>query len=661
MSRRGALLALCLAAAAPGCGSEQVVLAQLPSPARVSLRQVLPATLLPGSTLTVEGAGLSASAGHQLQLKGRMGGGAGPAAELLIPLTIVTGEQANGELSQARFNTLGEGSFSGTAAVISSSAGGVVSGATIPVTLSLKRELTPVLSAGGSPLVYLNSRVPLVGKDFLLGGQEGRAEVELKGCFLPLGKTGTCAVAGRQISARVALRPEIPGQRDRAYFEFSPGIVGLKEGTLEGTMLVRNVHAGSNVKASNALKMTAYLDRSLIRGISPATVSLGQYLDIRGRGFVGGKDGSTAVAFKGSFKAGGSKGSTTTAAFDLVTAYQSGHQVRYVLEEAVGPGSVVDLRTLSATGALQGTWTPTVYYKSGAASGVAKGQLTLYLAGVKQVVWVRFTQGWTESLRQFGLAAADQKIRARVLLVMARAYSGINLEFRESEPTDFKLYAKMDIGGKDPNGLSLMGYDNTPGKDIDNARLYDWVGGVNASTQQDGYPGYGGVFLESLLGFSMHPPKGVLRSPLRSALFDELFDPFRPDQSGQQLTAAEAAAAGAVHGKQSCPATASGGRILQASCAVGVLGNVIGTTAAHELGHSLGLAQPYGSPTEYHNASDKPNRLMDAGAARPFEERAEIQGKGPAVFCTEEFTYLQKILPMDPKPADPVSGRPSCD
>lgn len=653
------LAALLLAVTAAACGAEQVVLPRLPPPARVTLMKVLPAVALPGTTLSLQGAGYSSGAGHKLQLKGRMGNGT--VVDLQLPVTVVSQELGTAEFNQAPFDTLGEGTFSGTAAVISSSSGGMVTGAPLSISLELKKELTPVLTAGGSPLVYLNSRVPVVGRDFLLGGQEGTAEVTIQGCFLPDGTSGTCAAAGRKITARLALRPEVPGQRDRAYFEFSPAIVGLKVGLLEGTMLVRNLHAGSRVRTSSSLKITAYLDRSLIRGISPATVSLGQYLDIRGRGFIGGKDASTAVAFKGSYRAGDAKGSSVTAAFDLVTAYQSGNHVRYVLEESMGPGSVVDLRKLAVTGALEGTWSPTIYYKSGSATGVAKEQLTLYLAGVKQVVWVRFTQGWAESLRQFGVAAADQKIRARVLKAMAKQYRGINLEFRESEPTDFKLYAKLDIGGKDPNGLSLMGYDNTPGKDVDNARLYDWVGGVNASTQQDGYPGYGGVFLESLLSFSEHPPKGVLRSPLRSALFDQIYDLFRPDRGGKQLTSDEASGAESVGDKAACPAGEGDGRIRQAACAIAVLGSVVGTTASHELGHSLGLAEPYGSASAYHNPGDKPNRLMDAGAALPFAERAEIQGQGPAVFCAEEFTYLQKILPLDPKPADHLTSRPTCN
>ena len=83
-------------------------------------------------------------------------------------------------------------------------------------------------------------------------------------------------------------------------------------------------------------------------------------------------------------------------------------------------------------------------------------------------------------------------------------YAGINVEFRTEPPLDFAQYAEVDIGGPDPNGLGLLGYDNTPGKDVGNSRLYDRIGGVNAATQGDGFPGYGGVFSDNFLGFSAH-------------------------------------------------------------------------------------------------------------------------------------------------------------
>ena len=101
-----------------------------------------------------------------------------------------------------------------------------------------------------------------------------------------------------------------------------------------------------------------------------------------------------------------------------------------------------------------------------------------------------------------------------------------------------------------------------------------------------------------------------------------------------------------------CPST---DRKVQVACAVFVLGNLIGTTLTHETGHSLGLANP--DSDGFHNPGDQPNRLMEAGGDRPFEERAEIRARGPAVFCGDEFSYLKKILPaMGGSPG----GRPSC-
>jgi hypothetical protein len=84
---------------------------------------------------------------------------------------------------------------------------------------------------------------------------------------------------------------------------------------------------------------------------------------------------------------------------------------------------------------------------------------------------------------------------------------------------------------------------------------------------------------------------------------------------------------------------------------------MIGTTMTHEVGHSLGLANP-DEPMSFHNVGDAPNRLMDAGGARTFTERAELLGDGPARFCDGEYAYLRQILPST-APASTVD-RPSC-
>jgi hypothetical protein len=86
------------------------------------------------------------------------------------------------------------------------------------------------------------------------------------------------------------------------------------------------------------------------------------------------------------------------------------------------------------------------------------------------------------------------------------------------------------------------------------------------------------------------------------------------------------------------------------------LANLIGTTISHEIGHSVGLANPDGG--DFHHLSDAPNRLMDSGSSRSFEERAELAGSGPGQFCDEAYLYLRSILPST-EPED-LANRPTC-
>ncbi len=95
---------------------------------------------------------------------------------------------------------------------------------------------------------------------------------------------------------------------------------------------------------------------------------------------------------------------------------------------------------------------------------------------------------------------------------------------------------------------------------------------------------------------------------------------------------------------------------MQIACAVWALGSLMGTTMTHEVGHSLGLAYPYGG--DVHNQGTVTNRLMNHGALRSFRERAEIGSAGPAVLCDEDMAYLRAILPSSE--SDPLSHRPVC-
>jgi len=315
-------------------------------------------------------------------------------------------------------------------------------------------------------------------------------------------------------------------------------------------------------------------------------------------------------------------------------------------------GHSLDLR--KDTGHFSGMLTPIVSYGTDTVRGVSSAA-AFDLAPVRQVVYLHYETSYVEELRDFGLRAVDKQIRDRILAVCQEAYKGVNMDFRTEPPTDFALFENVELVGVDPNNMGLFGYDNSPGKDNGNLRLYDQLGGVNATTQMDGYPGFGGVFVRSLMGFSKHPGNFAASVPGADDGFDKIFDPFRPDQNGQAITSVDlAGVALPPAGPDACPASDRAGQI---SCAIYVMGNLIGGTLAHEIGHSLGLANPYADG--FHDNGDQPNRLMDAGGDRSFNERAILGGEGPGVFCTDEYDYLRQILPS----ADAANDieRPTCD
>ncbi|MFT5356634.1 MAG: hypothetical protein ACI9KE_003859, partial [Polyangiales bacterium] len=170
------------------------------------------------------------------------------------------------------------------------------------------------------------------------------------------------------------------------------------------------------------------------------------------------------------------------------------------------------------------------------------------------------------------------------------------------------------------------GYDNSPGKDVGNLRLFDTIGGANAETQSDGYPGYGGVFIDGFLFFSESDAPAEGAGPEPDSLFDEIFAGVR----NAPATLAE------VEGR--------GGRAAEVERAVEALSNMVGETSAHELGHSFGLADPLGSSTVFHNRANRPGCLMDSGSSRPFGERSAQPGFEATHVCGDNADYLDDIL-----------------
>jgi hypothetical protein len=282
-------------------------------------------------------------------------------------------------------------------------------------------------------------------------------------------------------------------------------------------------------------------------------------------------------------------------------------------------------------GRFSGTVTPVLLNTREVVRGEAwRGDFEI--APTKQVVFLKFLPGFSEALEEYGLRNVEPELRARIFEVLRRDYDGVNIQFTDERPEDFAEYSVIELGGTDPNNAGLFGLDNTAGKDTGNVRLDDVVGGQNAESGELGFYVYGGVFVRSFRVFS---PSLSQDTTLASARFDELYGPFMRELGGRPVGADE---------------WPDGGRAPMISEAIRTMGNLIGNTVSHEVGHSLGLAffpEDLQAPsTRYHSEGDEPNSLMDGGPARPFEERVEVDGQGPQVFQSADLGYLMQILPL---------------
>lgn len=627
------LLVGCASSSAPDPGLEGL-----------ALERLAPATIIPGTRLHVRGASFVDEQWGAATLH-LAGGG----VDLRLSAKFVDFGTLTVAIDAQTIAELGDLDFRGTARVdvLATSDGETYSTDELAVELSFRDRLEPAptqLQASG--VIFVNDHLVAEGDGFLLGGDEGVTVARLAGCFAPEAG-GPCQPIA---PIELPMTPEEPLSRTRAAFPFSPKVAGIRPGTFTGTVTVINQQTGLAPIAAAAQGASYDVVTPQIFSLDPPAASLGQYVFVRGGGFVGGEAGAlTEIEIAGMFQRNG--GSSVPVALTLIPEFVEGRLVRYVINTDDELGQALDLR--ADTGGFTGTATPVVSYGADRVRGVSTAA-SFAIAPVKQIVHLQFQPSYVEGLRDFGLRAASGRIRDRVLEVCERAYEGVNIEFRTEPPADFALYEQVELVGVDPNGAGLFGYDNSPGKDSGNLRLYDRLGGVNAVTQSDGYPGYGGVFLRSLMGFSKHP--GSFAKPVTGAdeRFDRIFDPFRADRDGEPIRAADlAGGVPALTSGAACPAKDRRGQI---ACAIYVLGNLVGGTLAHEIGHSLGLSNPFAEG--FHNPGDAPDRLMDAGGDRPFAERAELSGQGPAVFCDDEYAYLRRILPSA-APA-PAVQRPGC-
>ncbi|MCX5745672.1 MAG: hypothetical protein NT062_24615 [Proteobacteria bacterium] len=614
----------CADATAPDPGLEQL-----------GLDRVAPSMIIPGTSLVVVGASFVESQWGASVLHLTNG-----TIDVKWPAAFVDFNHMTVAITGGNLDEVGAGVFDGTATleVVSATDGGTYKSAPLAVSLEFREVLDPQPTGLTDGVHFVNDQIEVDGEGFLLGGNEGTTIARIAPCLT----TAMC---------EIPLVPREPLSRQHAAFPFSPKIAGISGGGFTGTVTIVNQQTAKPERAAPPIETNFTIVTAQIFSAEPNVASLGQYVFVKGGGFVGGEAGAlTELELSGTFnKTGGNPAPIT---MSLIPEFVEGKLVRYVLNTDDALGHALDLRT--DTGQFTGTITPIVSYGVDTVRGQST-QASFAIGPVRQVVLLNFTTSYTEGLRDFGMRAVDNKIRERILEVCREAYKGVNMDFRSSPITDFALFENVDLVGVDPNDMGLFGYDNSPGKDNGNVRLYDRLGGVNALTQQDGYPGFGGVFIRSLMGFSKHPGAFARSIEGADSTFDAIFDAFRPDVGGAAVSSGDLAAGfTALTDGAGCPS--AGDRSSRLECAVFVMGSLIGGTLSHEIGHSLGLANPFAEG--FHDAGDQANRLMDAGGDRPFSERAELNGQGPGVFCDEEYAYLRMILPSS-DPANAVD-RPGC-
>lgn len=594
----------------------------------MTVDSVSPRPLLPGSILVVRGGGFVAQevATHKVALLGEVNGS--PVEWSGEALRIDHGElhvPIEGDLL-ARLIPAQAGLFSGRLVLIREPVfENDPSTLSLAVSIPVAPTLTPVLNAVEPTIFRPGEALQLSGSDFLFS-TEGTTSVIFKGILRADSPAVETVIEGLEIAAAPL------EASDRGVLELSIGaaVFGIRPATFEGTVQVNNYSRAGVVTTSNALELGALrLEGPELESLSPLEASRGQRIEVVGRGLLPADpmEGSgTLFLLEGVLDADRGPTQHFTADHplaifpDLQPTAQRAEVIVSVQPDEDGKPSGLG----ATSGLFEGIVRPMLFYGAERYLGPAH-PLTFRVLPATQHVYLHFLPAFDEALVDFGLLHARASLISRVLEVVARDYEGVNITFWATPPEDFAEYMVVEIGGEDPNGTGLFGLDNTAGKDVGNLRFDDVIGGFNADTRARGFAAYGGIFASEFINLS--PTLGS--SDLADPRFDTIFAPFCLDLGGLSASAAEVAG--------------EGSRSLALQEAVRVLGGLIGSTITHEVGHALGLTA---QSTAFHNDGDNAGWIMDAGQFRPFGERADLAGEGPAVFSPANRSYLEEVLPL---------------
>jgi hypothetical protein len=574
----------------------------------LSLNQVEIDSILPGTTVEVGGAGFLDGA----RLTGRVSGSVdGRPVELSPDVQRIDDLRVRIAFPPPVVEAAGSGQLEGVLTV-EARLGEAVGSASTSLNARITPALTPVVQEVAAG-VFPASPVRVQGADFI-GFEEGQSLVSIRGEFV--------AETGEQRAIDVTELPAVPTEssgwrRDAVEFILAPETFGITPGRFEGELRVDNVGATGWRGEGTWMPVAFDLLPPFVESVTPLAASRGQKVTIRGQGFLGGDFGGlTAFRLEGTFTTpDGAQINTPAGGVVVSPTWLSGNELVFSLDPEYD-FNCVSLELGALPGVLVGRATPEITFGNVVIEG-APTELTFEILPSKQVVYLDFLPAFTDSLRLFGLRNLSGLVKDRVVEVIERDYAGINVEVRLAPPDDFLEFSTVEVGGPDPNAQQLFGLDNTTGLDRCNRRLDDNLAGQNA----DSNGAFGGVFVESFLQLS---PR-VGDNPLAHPEFDVIFGPV----IGSPVEAAE---------------YPGGTRDAIIERAVRTLGNLVGNTVTHEIGHSLGLPVAPGCG-QFHTAPGE-RQLMDCGADRPFEERAELDEASHGVWNPEDRAYLERILPL---------------
>jgi hypothetical protein len=507
---------------------------------------------------------------------------------------------------------------------------------------SFESKPEPVLTElDSSGEVYLGQQIPLLGTGFL------RPEEGTTWAVIERGSMNTASGRRDLTGQRIAVI--WGGQRQRAYLPISPGVLGVAQGSFEGDVrLINELRDGTSIRGLRLETVQLALQRSFISTLSPGRGSRGQKIKVQGRGLIAADAAQgygMTLAFAGVFTPTGGEPIDLTGVNALerqADRVESDEQVELAVWYSID-GISGGKRTLSGLGAAPGVFagriTPKLYDAFGGVEEGLAWEGRFEVLPMRQVIYLKYLPRFSQGLERYGVRNVEVEIRKKILEAAQAPYAAFNVDFRDTPPEDFVDYATIELSGPDPYGRQAFGYDNSfngVAKDVDNLFLADYIGGYNQGSKDQFDNPFGGIYIESFDYFS--PKLSAKRNGSANAdaspEFDRILGPFMPELGGDPVLASE---------------WPNGPRSAQIQEAIHMIGNVIGNTVAHESGHSMGLAFFPGDREEpgmrFHSEIPFENCLMDAGSDRPFEERANINGKGPAIFCDLDAMYLMEILP----------------